>query len=403
MANVTQLKHLEHLEDEMLNYGVEGCKAAVGFLQELRKMLGCDNSTGYMQTKWDGLPAIVYGWHPQVKAFFIANKSAFNKETQKCAFSEKGVDDYYGHAPDMANKLKACLKYFPKLGIKGIVQGDFIASKGDIKTETVHGEKLYTFGNQAITYGIPVDHPLGKRISEAEIVVVLHTHYSGDNIQTMQAKGGLGTENLKTIKEVAVIDNDTPMHKIGLNHQEEVKFDKMVASIENDCMKCGDFLDELVTNTGTTGDLKWHVASYLKQYINSQVKERKTIGNVDQYFEGLYNFYYDKTRAMLDKIKTDRTKTQKGAIVHQSLNYLRDNRSKWKDMLSLYKNIQDLKQLVIDKLDHLETFRTFARTDNGYKVTGPEGYVLHKDGDMVKLVNRLEFSYINFTLAKSWR
>ncbi len=403
MANVTHLKHLEHLEDEMLNYGVEGCKSIVSFLKELRKMLGCDNSTGYMQTKWDGLPAIVYGWHPQVKGWFIANKSAFNKETQKCAFSEKGVDKYYGHAPDMADKLKACLKYFPKLGIKGIVQGDFIASKSDIKTETVHGEKLYTFGNQAITYGIPVDHPLGKRISEAEIVVVLHTHYSGDNIQTMQAKGGLGTENLKTIKEVAVIDNDTPMHKIGLNHQEEVKFDKMVDSIEKDCMKCGDFLDELVTNTGTTGDLKWHVASYLKQYINSQVKERKTIGNVDQYFEGLYNFYYDKTRAMLDKIKTDRTKTQKGAIVHQSLNYLRDNRSKWKDMLSLYKNIQDLKQLVIDKLDHLETFRTFARTDNGYKVTGPEGYVLHKDGDMVKLVNRLEFSYINFTLAKSWR
>ena len=289
MANVTQLKHLEHLEDEMLNYGVEGCKSIVSFLMELRKMLGCDNSTGYMQTKWDGLPAIVYGWHPQVKAFFIANKSAFNKETQKCAFSEKGVDDYYGHAPDMANKLKACLKYFPKLGIKGIIQGDFIASKSDIKTETVHGEKLYTFGNQAITYGIPVDHPLGKRISEAEIVVVLHTHYTGDNIQTIQAKGGLGTENLKTIKEVAVIDNDTPMHKIGLNHQEEVKFDKMVAAIEKDCMKCGDFLDELVKNTGTKGDEKWHVASYLKQYINSQVKEKKTISNVDQYFEGLYN------------------------------------------------------------------------------------------------------------------
>ena len=403
MANVTQLKHLEHLEDEMLNYGVEGCKSIVSFLKELRKMLGCDNSTGYMQTKWDGLPAIVYGWHPQVKGWFIANKSAFNKETQKCAFSAKGVDDYYGHAPDMADKLKACLKYFPKLGIKGIIQGDFIASKSDIKTETVHGEKLYTFGNQAITYGIPVDHPLGKRISEAEIVVVLHTHYTGDNIQTIQAKGGLGTENLKTIKEVAVIDNDTPMHKIGLNHQEEVKFDKMVAAIEKDCMKCGDFLDELVKNTGTKGDEKWHVASYLKQYINSQVKEKKTISNVDQYFEGLYNFYYDKTRALLDKIKTDRTKTKNGAIVHNSLSYLRDNRSKWKDMLSLYKNVQDLKQMVIDKLDTLETFKTFARTKNGYEVTGPEGYVLHRDGDMVKLVNRLEFSYINFTLAKQWR
>ena len=40
MSNIKQLKHLEHLEDEMLNYGVDGCKAAVSFLKELRKMLG---------------------------------------------------------------------------------------------------------------------------------------------------------------------------------------------------------------------------------------------------------------------------------------------------------------------------------------------------------------------------
>ena len=64
MANVKQLKHLEHLEDEMLNYGVEGCKAAVSFLKELRKMLGCDNSTGFMQTKWDGAPSVVCGTDP---------------------------------------------------------------------------------------------------------------------------------------------------------------------------------------------------------------------------------------------------------------------------------------------------------------------------------------------------
>jgi len=403
MANVTQLKHLEHLEDEMLNYGVEGCKSIVSFLKELRKMLGCDNSTGYMQTKWDGIPAIVCGIDPQIGEFFIANKSAFNVGEPKLAFTESGVDMYYGHAPDLAVKLKLCLKHLKGLGIRGVVQGDFMAAKSDIKTENVHGERLYTFGNQAITYGIPVDHEIGKQVSQAEIIVVLHTHYTGTDVKTMQAKAGLGNERLNTVKEVAVINNDTPMHRIGLNHNEEMKFDSMVASIESDCKKSGDFLDELVLNTGKTGDLKWHVASYLKQYINAQVKEKKSIANVDSYFEGLYNFYYDKTKDMLDKIKTPTTKAQKSKLVQNSQNYLRDNQDKWKSMLSLYRNIQDLKQMVIDKLDHLETFRTFARSGKGYEVTGPEGYVLHKDGDMVKLVNRLEFSYINFTLAKSWR
>ena len=59
MANIKQLKHLEHLEDEMLNYGVEGCKAAVSFLKELKKMLGQQETQGFMQTKWDGAPSVI--------------------------------------------------------------------------------------------------------------------------------------------------------------------------------------------------------------------------------------------------------------------------------------------------------------------------------------------------------
>tara|TARA_B100000287_G_scaffold229810_1_gene216575 strand:+ start:529 stop:1737 length:1209 start_codon:yes stop_codon:yes gene_type:complete len=402
MANVTHLKHLEHLEDEMLNYGVEGCKSIVSFLQELRKMLGCDNSTGFMQTKWDGIPSIVCGIDPQIGQFFIANKSAFNKEIPKVAFTPKAVDKYYGHAPDLADRLKLCLKYLKKLDIKGVVQGDFIATRSDIKTETVHGERLYTFGNQALTYAIPVDHPIGRTIIEAEIVVVLHTHYTGSSIQTMQARAGLG-EKIKTVKEVAVIDNDTPMHKIGLDHNEEVKFDKMVSNIDSNCKICGDFLDELVLLKGTKGDAKWHVSSYLKQFFNDQIKKQKTISNPAQALEDLTNFYHSKVKPAADKLKTPAAQVQKKTLIYDSENYLINNSDKFKAMLQLYKDIQELKQFVINKLDHLETFKTFVRTENGYKVTGPEGYVLHKDGDMVKLVNRLEFSYINFTLAKQWR
>ena len=402
MPNVTQLKHLEHLEDEMLNYGVEGCKASVGFLQELRKMLGCDNSRGFMQTKWDGIPAVVCGIDPRTEEFFIGTKSVFNKDEPKIAASENGIDMYYGHQPDLAEKLKICFKYLSKMEIKGVIQGDFLAAKSDIKTETVHGERLYTFGNQALTYGIPVDHPIGLKIKSAEMVIVFHTHYKGDNVPTMNARAGTG-ETLKEIKEVALINNDTPMHKVGLDHQEEVKFDKHVSDIEKMCKTCGDFLDELVTKKGTTGDEKWHIASYVKQFFNAEIKAARSVSNVDKSFEGLYNFYYDKTKAMLSKLKTTNTKVAKASLVHSSLNYLEDNKLKFKAMLGLYKELQTVKKMVIDKLDHLEKFRTFARTENGYKVTGPEGYVLHKDGDMVKLVNRLEFSYINFTLAKSWR
>ena len=52
---------------------------------------------------------------------------------------------------------------------------------------------------------------------------------------------------------------------------------------------------------------------------------------------------------------------------------------------------------------HCEGVADFVEIDGGYKVTTPEGYVLHQDGDMVKLVNRIEFSKNNFTIEKNWK
>ena len=238
MANVTQLKHLEHLEDEMLNYGVEGCKAAVAFLQELRKMMGCDNSAGFMQTKWDGAPAIICGIDPLSEKFFVGTKSVFNKDEPKMACTANAVDMYYGHSLDLAEKLKWALRYFPSLGITGVVQGDLLFTKPDIKTETVHGEKLYTFKPNTITYGIPVDHEIGKQVSTSQIGVVFHTHYRGEEVPTMQAVAGA---KVKGSTDVLSVDNDTPMDKVGLSHTEEVKFDNMVKAIDRDCKICGDF------------------------------------------------------------------------------------------------------------------------------------------------------------------
>ena len=396
MANVTQLKHLEHLEDEMLNYGVEGCIASVNFLKELRKMLGCDNSTGFMQTKWDGAPSVVCGTDPNSGMFFVGTKSVFAINSKAC-YRDADVDLYY--EGDLAEKLKYSLKYFSTLGIQGIVQGDLLFTT-DVKRETVNGEKLYTFTPNTITYGIPVDHPIGVATSKAKIGVVFHTHYRGTDFQTMQAVAGA---KVKGSIEVLSVDNDTPMDRVGLNHSEEVLFDKYVANIEKMCAASGDFLDELTTLSGTAGDAKWHVSSYLKQFFNSQIKNQKTISNTTQALEDLTNFYHSKVKPLADKIKTPKTQVAKKKLIYDSENYLINNATKFKSMLGLYKEIQEIKQFVIDKLDKLETFKTFVETDTGYKVTGPEGYVLHKDGDMIKFVNRLEFSYNNFTVAKKWR
>ena len=398
MSNIKQLKHLEHLEDEMLNYGVDGCKAAVSFLKELKKMLGNQESSGFMQTKWDGAPSIICGTNPMNGMFFVGTKSVFAKTNPKLCYTHEDVDAFYDG--DLAIKLKTSLDYFSGLGIDGVVQGDLLYTESDLKTESINGERLYTFRPNTITYAIPTDHPIGVAAKRAKIGVVFHTHYTGSYVPEMQAAAGAKVDGNS---DVLVVKNDTPMHRVGFSRAEMQKFDNYISKIERMCQICGDFLDELVDMSGSTGDAKFHISTYLKQFFNSEIKNARSIGNVDEAMYDMLNFYGEKMEKELAKIKTVANLTKKRNLVYNSQNYVVDNVYKFKSMLALYKELQAVKQMVIDKLDHLEEFRTFVQTDKGYKVTTPEGYVLHKDGSMIKFVNRLEFAYNNFTLQKQWR
>ena len=100
------------------------------------------------------------------------------------------------------------------------------------------------------------------------------------------------------------VNNDTPMHRVGLNHAEETKFDTYVKTLKRMCKTCGDFLDELVGASGTKGDAKFHISSYLKQFFNNEIKNARSITNVDKSLIELGNFYHAKMSKELAKIKT---------------------------------------------------------------------------------------------------
>ena len=402
MANIVQLKHLEHLEDEMLNYGVEGCHAAVSFLKELRSMVGKKASGSLMQTKWDGAPSVVCGKHPLTGRFFVGTKSVFNKTEPKLCYFDENVDAYYGNIPDLKSKLKVALSEFAKLDIKGVIQGDLLYTD-DVSEEEVNGQKLYTFRPNTITYGIPVDHPLGEQCKASKIGVVFHTHYTGDDLESMQAQGGVPDSMIGSSTDVLNIKNTTPMSDVNFSAAEFTEFDRHVNEIERMCRFSGAFLDELLGLKGTKGDAKWHISSYMKQFFNDQIKQQQTITNADKALADMINFYDGKVNAAASKL-TAKTQVQKKNLIYASQNYAVENADKFKGVLKLYKELQALKTMVIGKLDDLEkTIKTYVMTDKGYKITAHEGYVLHKDGSMIKFVNRIEFSYNNFTLAKQWR
>ena len=67
-----------------------------------------------------------------------------------------------------------------------------------------------------------------------------------------------------------------------------------------------------------------------------------------------------------------------------------------------YMNLTAAKTIVIRQLEKVKGIGTYIRTDNGFRVTAPEGFVAIRSGSALKLVDRLEFSRANFTVEKNW-
>ena len=162
--------HLEHIEDEILNSGIHGGRAAINFIQSLRDMLaGSAKTPVNVSTKWDGAPAIFAGTDPSDGQFFVAKKSVFNKSP--ILYKKESDIDVTG---DLGAKFKVALSEFSKLDIKGVLQGDLLYTSlgSDIADH-------WTFQPNTIMYAVPKDSDIGKKIAKSKIGIVWHTTYSG--------------------------------------------------------------------------------------------------------------------------------------------------------------------------------------------------------------------------------
>ena len=81
-------------------------------------------------TKYDGSPSIVFGTHPETGRFFVASKSAFNKDP-KINYTPEDIERNHGHAPGLVEKLKGALEHLPKIMPRngGVYQGDLMYKK----------------------------------------------------------------------------------------------------------------------------------------------------------------------------------------------------------------------------------------------------------------------------------
>ena len=395
--------HLEHLEDEIINFGVDGGRAAINFLRSLRDMLaGANRSSVNMTVKWDGAPAIFCGIDPDDDKFFVAKKSVFNVNPKLYKTEQEINDDLSG---TLNEKFKVALRELSKLGIKGVLQGDLMFTD-DIEETEIDRKKYYTFQPNTIVYAVPVKSDLGKRIKKSKIGVVFHTTYTGKSLPDMKASFGADISKLNTPSSVWM--DDATYKDVSGRATFTQKETESITAILSQTGKTFNKINGpklrkfLSLQNNMTGVL---AGASLKTYNNSKVRAGEKINNPAVHAKGYEKWVFDSIQKQIDKVKSDKGKEKYQNLQKEYVREVKRHTSNLVQLIIFQNLLVDAKMQIVEKLNSVKGLTdTFIRTPNGYKVTNPEGYVAidRVSGGAVKLVDRLEFSFNNFTAVKAW-
>ena len=391
--------HLEHIEDEVLNRGVAGTRDSINFLRSLRDMLaGHAESKVNVTTKWDGAPAVFCGVNPENGKFFVGTKGVFAKNA-KLNYTDKDIDNNHP-AEGLNKKLKVALRYLPKLGIKGVLQGDMMFTKGDLKNETIDGTSYITFQPNTIVYAVPVDSKLAQMMSAAQIGIVFHTSYTGKALEDMKASFNIDINNLTTTKDVWFRDASFVDASGTATFTEQET--KQITYILSDIGSLFRGINPVVLNRIATSDV---IRTQIKTFNNSKVRTGEVITDTTKHVRELTRTIEDKLNKEIIAAKLDKTKQKRIAEKSELMRFYRNNATELKKIFDIQNGLVEAKSMIIKKLQQIrQVTGTFLKTDNGFKVTNAEGFVAvdKLQGNAVKLVDRLEFSQANFNAQKAW-
>jgi hypothetical protein len=390
--------HLEHIEDEIINRGVAGGRDAINFLRSLRDMLaGHSASKVNITTKWDGAPAIFCGINPENGEFFVGTKSVFNKDA-KLNYTNDDIDRNHP-GEGLNDKLKVALAYLPKLGIKGILQGDMMFTEADLQRKQIDGEDYITFQPNTIVYAVPIDTKLAKNMMAAKMGVVFHTSYTGKTMADMRASFNIDIGRLQTTKDVWFRDASFTDASGSATFTEAET--KEITRTLSSAGRTFQGINSMTLNRISASDV---YSIYVKTFYNTKIRAGLKITNTRQHTKDMIKWIEDKLNKSIQEAKKEDTKQKRISEKNQVMRFFRTATPDLIMMFDFMNDIIDAKLMIVRKLETIKSIGTFIRTDDGFKVTAPEGFVAvdRLKGNAVKLIDRLEFSQANFNATKNW-
>ena len=369
-----KLKHITHAENRPLQSGSKGFEHAVAALNSAHQHAKSSGHSTHLSMKYDGSPSIVFGHHPENGKFFVASKSAFNKNP-KINYTNKDIEKNHGHAPGLVNKLSQALTHLKKVAPKtGVYQGDVMFGDED-KKETKKG---VSFTPNTITYTAKGDE--ADKVRRAKFGAVIHTQYHGKDINSMSADPHPDLHNFKDNPDVWTKHPAHDTSKINYTAKEQDTFKKHMEAAQKIHDESGDKMYKATEPHQGAGN---HLETYINHTVRTDEKPTAT---------GLIKHIQSKYSKAAEKLKTPVAQSRKEAEAQQHTDYIEKNKTHYNNLLSMHNHLQKAKDVLVKNLES-HTGGLEHHIDN--KPTGPEGFVVHHEGEPTKLVNRKEFAKAN--------
>lgn len=398
-----KLKHLEHIEELIINEGPAGAHRALTFIGRLINVAGGREDPNLaVNLKIDGAPSLTCGPLPKGEQgageFFVGTKSALSPTGKR--YTKHNADKIAEeNSPGLAEKLTAALNYLPALGMTEIYQGDFLFTPGDLKYETIEGTRYITFKPNTITYAVEADSETGAAVKQAKMGIVFHTVYQGDTIADMHATFSPDLSKLSESPNVWWKSNRIQDFSSTMPHGAEAigQLQMMLQKARGEFAQIDQSLFEAMHENP-------QLAAFIKMHLNSKVRQNELVGHIEDHIDHLTAFIDRRHQMDFDKFKTDKKKQEVSAAREKYSGMMQQLRPQLIKLFAFFNHITDIKIALLNKIQSFGGLSAFFKEGDKYTRTAGEGLVIAdtKSHEITKIIDRLTFARQNFNAPKDW-
>lgn len=370
------VKHIDHLEENILNKGKQGVKEALSQIEASISYF-VSESDYKISSKWDGSPALVAGLDVNDR-FFVATKSAFNKE-RKINYSKEDIERNHGGSPGLVEKLNLALAYLPSLDLKGIYQMDYMFDNTIKQLEApklIDGVKnenrFITFQPNTIKYAVTPDSPYGEQIINSKIGVAIHIEYMVKNGILKVKKYTSSPDEFSPSKTVFVFNilADKPKNATS-------KFGNLLL---RDVQKKKNAALRLANSVDFSGLADY--TTQLKTYINTEVRSGRFLEDPSMSANEFIDYMTKKLTKEMETLKSDKGKVKKAESMKKVIDELKALKPSIRKAFEITQIVANLKNNLIKIFNEItknDLLGTYIEESPGvWQTTSPEGYALSK-------------------------